>query len=422
MKKLYVLIILLITANLAYSQGVDTVSGSVYRVNGDTVKNYAITVRPQTSGPFPAPFTTPIFTGTNSDGFYMFELPDTSTPYMVRIEMVNCDNTIYSDSLVFLGQRTFNSDIRLCNIISPDTPRGYVYLEDPNSRPNKGDAIVYLIQKCTGTADTVSFIDSTATDTNGFYSFSYYPTLQSNCSLIMKARLRQPSQDYYKFLPAYHLSQNSYALRWHDAQTISRFTSSLGVNIMLPEAVNPFGGPAIISGTAVYKNTTTAIPGRLMFITDMHDVTVAYTYTDANGFFSFSNLQFGTYKVFGDAWDVANPAFTVTVDANSVHVTNILFTEDNIEYKGQFITTGIGDTDNKSLQINVYPNPVTDVLYVENASNVQALTACLQDVSGAVLWKGMVTDSGISTSALPKGVYILHVQGEEVTKTFRIVK
>lgn len=421
MKKLYTYLVVMLCSVQVFGQ-VDTVSGYLFRQNNDTVKNYAIIVRPDSTSTTMHPLNQPIFTSTDGRGFYMFELPDTLTPYRVVMEVLDCNSVPVKDTITYTGNSIFHTFPRICNIVGPDTPRGYVYLGTNTKRPLAGNARVYMIQKCTGTADTVSYIDSTLTDTNGFYSFGYYPQLASNCSLITKARLLPQSQDYSRYIPAYHFSQNAHAFRWHNALNITKQYAANGLIIQLPEAINPHGGPSLISGTAMYKNTTTPIPGRLMFIADMQAVPVAYTYTNNNGFFSFSNLQFGTYQVFGDAWDVDNPVLIVTVDADHVYVTNILFTEDNIEYKGQF-TSGVTNTTNGLQQLNVYPNPVNDRLYLKgiNALNETAY-AEMKTVTGATVWQGEVKEHGISTAALPKGIYLLEVSTGSGSKTFRVVK
>jgi hypothetical protein len=71
----------------------------------------------------------------------------------------------------------------------------------------------------------------------------------------------------------------------------------------------------------------------------------------------------------------------------------------------------------------VYPNPATDMVYVDVADNsVQQIT--LVDVTGKVIGTYAVAQdhTAINTSSLPAGMYILQMTGNEKTATARFVK
>ena len=88
------------------------------------------------------------------------------------------------------------------------------------------------------------------------------------------------------------------------------------------------------------------------------------------------------------------------------------------------ITPPSGDTAGN--WVNVYPNPVKDKLTLRFGSTAaQSVNLIFTDMSGRVLYKAQSTVQGskeINTSALPKAVYILKVQTNSRSKSFKILK
>lgn len=415
MKRILVILILLISSLQGKAQ-IDTLSGYVTRLNGDTVKNFPIRMVPGQTVFQPQNIL------TDNKGYYEFELRDSLTPYPVYVEVLNCDSTIKRDSFVYTGNNITQGNITLCFVAPPKPVSGYVYLGSPSNRPLQATARVYMIQHCKGLADSVSYIDSVLTDTNGYYSFANYPVLNSNCELMMKARLLPQAAEYDKYLPAYYYSDTSYELKWHNAIKISNTAAESAINILLPEAMNPFGGPSLISGTAYYSGGgNNVIKDRLMFITDMFDVPVAYTYTNTLGKFFFNNLQFGTYKIFGDAWNVENLDFVVTVDANNVYVQNVIFTEDSQYYKAGW-PASVGTMKGENA-ISIYPNPANDILHVRNISDGAILS--FKDVTGKEIMSINVksnTEEDVNISELNAGIYLLNITTDKATETRKFIK
>ncbi len=156
----------------------------------------------------------------------------------------------------------------------------------------------------------------------------------------------------------------------------------------------------------------------------MNDVTVDHTFTDVNGNFSFTNLPFGTYKLFGDVWGKDNPDLVVTVDADHVNYYNIVFHENSTEFKGM-IAVSVGDN-TLSTDMLVYPNPAQDYIYIHDAGNHAGdKTVTLMNTTGAVVFAQQYsTDNTIAVplQALPQGMYILNITTSAGHATYRIVK
>jgi hypothetical protein len=85
------------------------------------------------------------------------------------------------------------------------------------------------------------------------------------------------------------------------------------------------------------------------------------------------------------------------------------------------LTVGIGSIENKDIQ--VYPNPFADVLYIKSMKNTDA-TVSLFDVNGKVVYqKQHSLDNELQLKLqMPAGVYILKVDGNKVHYMNRIVR
>ncbi len=418
MKKLYILLLLLCISGMAFGQF--TVSGLVQRTNGDSVQGAVVHVYPDTSsGP---PTFTPVKDTTNSLGFYSVTLPAIPNGSKFIVATLDCDNFTYvTNQHTATGNNIFSTLI-IC--VTPNTQfSGYVYLGDATKRPPQQQAQVYLISKCPG--NVLSYIDSVETDTNGYYSVGSFPALATGCELIMKAALKPIATDYAKYLPAYHETNASYSLRWSGGKEISLQASKNGVNILLPEALNPFGGPSVIAGYAMDSTTQNRLPGKVMFITDMNDVTIGYVFTNSNGEFSFTNLPFGTYKIFGDVWGKDNPDLVVTVDADHVIVYNIIFRESATEFRGSVAVSVDGA---QALQhiLSVYPVPAHDMVYVQGAQKIPGdKSVVISGMTGNIVYTAAYAQGKnveVPIHALPAGVYILKISSQKQSATFRLVK
>lgn len=419
MKKLYIFLLLLCLSGVAYGQF--TVNGMVLRTNGDSVQGALVHIYPDTSS---GPLTfTPVVDTTNSSGFYSVILPAIPNGSKFIVATLNCDNVTYVTNQHTATGNNISSNLVIC-VTPPSTQfSGYVYLGDVTKRPPQQQAQVYLISKCPGNA--LTYIDSVETDTNGFYSVGSFPTLSAGCELIMKAALKPMANDYTKYLPAYHETNTTYSLRWSGGKEVSQQVSQNGVNILLPQAINPFGGPSVIAGYAMDSTTQSRLHGKVLFITDMNDVTISHAFTNSNGEFSFGNLPFGTYKIFGDVWGKDNPDLVVTVDADHVNVYNVVFRESDTEFRGSIAVSVAGA---KTLQdmIALYPVPAYDMVYVQGARGIPGdKSVVIRTITGKVVFTGAYSsgkDMGIPVHTLVPGVYLLNISTQQASVNFRLIK
>ncbi|MBS7362427.1 MAG: T9SS type A sorting domain-containing protein, partial [Paludibacteraceae bacterium] len=86
------------------------------------------------------------------------------------------------------------------------------------------------------------------------------------------------------------------------------------------------------------------------------------------------------------------------------------------------ITTGLGENSvdqTDAAALSVYPNPVKDLLNVDDADDASFE---IIDLSGNIVCSGVVNDGKIVTSELSEGVYVLTINKEIGAYSTKIVK
>jgi hypothetical protein len=71
--------------------------------------------------------------------------------------------------------------------------------------------------------------------------------------------------------------------------------------------------------------------------------------------------------------------------------------------------------------ISVYPNPTSDILYVETSDGVTVDKAVLYDISGRAVKEFTNTVAGISVAGLAKGMYVIQVLSGNTIQTQKII-
>jgi hypothetical protein len=199
---------------------------------------------------------------------------------------------------------------------------------------------------------------------------------------------------------------------------------------MVP-GVNP-GGAGFIGGSVVLGANKGAAVGdplakREIILTNAATgAAVAYTYSDAAGKFQFTNLAYGTYKLFGDVWGKKNPPLTVTISQGKGSVNNVVFEENSKDFTGRIGALSVNGFNPQLAAISVYPNPANDYVHVDGLGAIKGpKVLTLSAINGAVI-ATQTTDAGqsgqFSTSSLSPGIYLLRVQTEVGLVQLKIVK
>lgn len=366
---------------------------------------------------------------TNASGFYSINIPSTLYTAAGGTLMVSTSTTsnwtIYKPGL----------DAH-CNLITSNgTTWGVVYGDAVlgSGLGNIQAAKLWLIRRDVNptTLDTVlTAIDSNIyvtrfspaqTDANMFRFM--VPCVTASDRYLVKAALLPSDPAYMSYMPTYSDS----ALSWN-ADTAISISASPFVHIYMKQGVNP-GGPGFIGGSVLLGANKSAGVGdplnhRILFLTTSTGKGIGYTYSDASGKFSFSNLPLGTYKIFGDAPGKTNPALTLTLSQTNSSVSDVIFEENSKKFEGHLGTTGVSITQGLA-GISVYPNPVKDVVRVQGLEAIEgSKTLVLTNLAGLELSRHQISmgEGNISTAALPSGIYLLEVRTNAGNTYFRIVK
>lgn len=362
---------------------------------------------------------------TNTSGFYSINFPSGWTnpqPYAI---IVRACGTTTSNAGTYTGA---SATVNAITCGAPKVFSGTVML---GSTPNTGPAKVYLIrvQRNYPTAGdtTLTAVDS-ATLTNS-PNFSFKRACAPTDTFLLKAMLLPAHPSYATRMPSYDSSLN-----WSTANRF--YGSSFGASphyIYLLAGTNP-GGPGFIGGSVLAGANKQAgvgdpLPARLLILTNATtNAPVAYTYSDAAGKFSFPSVAVGTYKLFGDSWGLYNVPMTVSVTTAQPTVNNIIFEEHYGEntFKGRFGTTGVGTVGTALAGVRAYPNPATNLVSLIGMEQIAgSKSIAVRNIVGAeVLTKEFSNGQtvAIAVDALPAGTYVLQLNTEVGSASFKVVK
>jgi len=270
----------------------------------------------------------------------------------------------------------------------------------------------------------------------------YYGNIDSSCTgnysfqvlagtYYVKGGLDSLDAEYGNYLPTYYGDE----LLWANATPVVVTNSSVSnININLIAGNNP-GGPGFVGGW-VSQGAGLAIGGtheergigdplqniQINLVTD-NDVPVAYTITDANGRYTFSNLALGTYKVYAEEINKVPSPMSITLTANNPSQDNV-----DVSINSNSAVTGINDLFDLHVE-GLFPNPVTDkaTLTVSLKQNSSAQLRVI-DTKGSVLTNDPIKlNAGankidINLSGKPAGIYLISLQGEAGSKIIRVAK
>ncbi|MNK06545.1 hypothetical protein D3C87_244440 [compost metagenome] len=161
-------------------------------------------------------------------------------------------------------------------------------------------------------------------------------------------------------------------------------------------------------GAGVYTKTITAttLP------------TTSFITVGAPGAYGVYGFDIIDEKIYvGDAGDYATPgtAFVYSIEGALLDEYTVGVSPNGF-YKSPESVNGIDDVNR--LTVSVYPNPVSDVLYI--TSDKQAAVKIF-DVTGRVVANELYTASGINVSALPAGTYFAEITIENARTVKQIV-
>jgi len=270
----------------------------------------------------------------------------------------------------------------------------------------------------------------TAVDTNAINNTYLFPSV-INGAYLVKASPDSNSVYYSNNLPTYYGD----VLYWQQATEVDACSvDQLNIDINLLPGKNP-GGPGFVGGlislgaNRMSSTSTFALNGCTVFLYNMNNEPVAAAFTDATGYFSFSNIPTGNYKVYIDKlnWNVDNSlAPTISVGTTLVNYSFLLHPT-WLELLG---TVGLNEKNNYASSVISYPNPAKDYIrFSIPVTKENDVVIILKDLTGRLLkqvaYKNVTPESPIveinGLTALTKSnIIIAEITTPGFTKTVKV--
>jgi hypothetical protein len=258
------------------------------------------------------------------------------------------------------------------------TVSGVIYAADSfyNYAPaGLGDAKVYLIKLITG--GILDAIDSTTTDATGRYTFGNKPIDDYR----IKVALNPGSTNYSTNIPTYFNS----AFMWYNAQVVTLFGNTYNKDIYMNYGTNT-GGSGFISGNVFLGSNKPTRSGNadvtLILIDQSTQLPVAYAKTNANGDYNFSNVPYGTYKVFGELLNRASIPDNMVLSAGQASFTNKNFVYNDNVIQPTNMALSVTET-NDPINLTIAPNPAHESFNLINSG--KSRTVQIMDMTGRMI-------------------------------------
>jgi PKD repeat protein len=225
-------------------------------------------------------------------------------------------------------------------------------------------------------------------------------------------------------LPTYHNNE----FYWSNAASIvySGSGSSSQNNIYMLNGT-PGSGPGFVGGSVLSgANKGTAegdpIADLLIVLKDASDNVIKFTYTDAQGNYTFSNVPVGTYTVFPEAMNyITIESAVLNVATGSANFGGVNFKQTQTHIKP--IGVGVESLPEANL-FSVYPNPSHGIVKISWTSNNSTESISITDVTGRNMYSAEVDtrqSTQLNLSHLQPGVYFIKVSDKKASHTERVV-
>ena len=299
--------------------------------------------------------------------------------------------------------------------------QGRVVNPDTNSFSH---SIAYLIVH-DSLSGTLTAIDSVITDQSP-YSGRFRFINVSPGTYYVKAALLPNDPDYTNFLPTYFEEE----LYWSNATPVVVTNSNVYLDyLFLTQGNNP-GGPGFIGGLisqGANKGPGDPLANISVLLSDDNDNPIAYTFTDINGEYGFSNLALGSYEVHVEIPGKESISWLVTLsnDSSSFNVAHFEVGDSTIKPVN---TTAVEDFSFGKI-ISVYPNPTSGQLFVdiEIAKQASVNLELINSIGQTLQLQKLLPFSGRKTmdlqiEDLPTGTYLLKISSGSQITTKTIIK
>lgn len=287
---------------------------------------------------------------------------------------------------------------------------------------------VWLIAFDSATS-TLSAVDST-TVLGSYWTGAYTFYNEPAGSYRVKAALTNGPTSGTAAVPTYGFD----SLYWYGATVINYSGSGIssGNNIFMQNGTVT-SGPGFIGGNVGMgankgtQNTGIPVANLTIFLENMNGKPLAYTTTDANGNYHFSNFPTGTYQVYPEGLGyLTTPAVVV---AGATQITNTNFIEHTISKTITPVSEGVVNVTVNTSSFNIFPNPGNGIFNIAWSSNktIQTVNATITDIAGRKVFEtnlnmnNSIGKTRLNLSQLKPGMYFINITGENVNYTNKIV-
>jgi hypothetical protein len=166
------------------------------------------------------------------------------------------------------------------------------------------------------------------------------------------------------------------------------------------------------------KGTGAGVSNMEIILRDANNNPVQFTYTNANGDYSFSNVPLGTYSIYPEEMNYISTPFTgVTLSAAAPSATGFIFGVDNDQIKPK--TTAVANVPDAA-QFSIYPNPSTGKVFINWAKTPADYNVTVTDIAGNVVYKAS-NKSELNLAQLQSGMYFIKVSASDMNVTEKLI-
>jgi PKD repeat protein len=262
-------------------------------------------------------------------------------------------------------------------------------------------------------------------DTAHFTNLGYYTFLNVlNGTYIVKAGLTRGSAHYREYLPVYNGDQ----INWQITSSFLLDHNIYDNTLHLIAGNDSVSGLAVLKGSVIHKDDNVRLANSEVVLFNGNLVPFRSTYTDAEGYFEFSALPFGTYNLYPEITGKYARIIQVILDSLHPEADELqlnVFDED---------VAGISPIEGKNnITVGkIYPNPVSNdfLLSIQSPEESTSLQAKIFTFTGegiqrenVILTKGqnLIT---LSLRNVSSGLYFLMFTTEDgrIINTQKIIK
>lgn len=305
-------------------------------------------------------------------------------------------------------------------VIPPNEISGYAKLDSALTLLN--DSVrIYLIRYDSST-QLLAPIDSYAARADDYVVFYFKNKPPGNYrtrAIMLSSQLNGSGN-----IPTYHNGE----VIWKNAMPIFHTGGNYNNATVFMKQGKNVSGPGQISGNIIdipasgpFKNLT----GVEILLLDINNEPVAFTITDANGDYSFSNLPYGKYKIHPENINYTTTPMTLEVTAgqpvfSSVNFKRYSSTDRIIVPMG----VNVGNVSGNDAGFTVAPNPAGSKITIrcKNINTTRAVIA-ITDIFGRVVYSTRVENAttDIDISHLAAGCYSITLTGGTDSETQKLV-